>query len=77
VTLICLLYWVMFMRQYFASVFKQTWVVCAYIISLWAISYIHELDLVNFPYENLLVAMVSIIFLTLCISRQAATKVVE
>ncbi|AEE87313.1 Amino acid transporter [Francisella cf. novicida Fx1] len=77
VALICLLYWFIFMRQCFASVFKQTWFVCAYIISLWAISYIHELDLVNFPYDNLLVAIVSIIFLKIFIISQADTKDIE
>ncbi|NDT65706.1 APC family permease, partial [Francisella tularensis subsp. holarctica] len=45
--------------------------------SLWAISYIHELDLVNFPYDNLLVAIVSIIFLKIFIISQAATKDIE
>ncbi|MBK2242331.1 hypothetical protein IBE76_10250, partial [Francisella tularensis] len=34
-------------------------------------------DLVNFPYDNLLVAIVSIIFLKIFIISQAATKDIE
>ena len=65
------------MRQFFIQVFKQTWFVCVYIITLRAISYIHELNLVTFPYDNLLVAIVNIIFLKIFVISQAATKDIE
>lgn len=77
VALACLLYWFVFMRKHFIQVLKQTWFVCAYIICLWAISYIHELNLVTFPYDNLLIAIGSVIFLKIFIITQASTKDIE
>ena len=65
------------MRKHFIQVLKQTWFVCAYIICLCAISYIHELNLVAFPYDNFLVAIGSVIFLKIFIITQASTKDIE
>ena len=47
------------------------------LICLWAISYIHELNLVTFPYDNLLVAIESVIFLKIFIITQVSTKDIE
>lgn len=77
VAIICLLYWFVFMRSEFGLVFKQTWFVCAYMISLWAISYAHEIHLVAFPYDNLIVAIVSAVFLKLFVLTQAPINEIE
>lgn len=65
------------MRNYFIEVFKQTWFVCVYIISSWSISYIHELKLIAFPYDNLVVAIVSVLFLKVFIATKASTETIH
>lgn len=77
VGLICLLYWFVFMRKNFYLMLKQTWFVMAYIICLWAISYIHELKLIAFPYDNLVVALISAVFLKIFVLTQAPTKDIQ
>ena len=77
VTVTCVFYWFVFMRSHFIEVFKQTWFVCAYIICLWGISYIHELKLVAFPYDNLVVTIVSALFLKVFIATQASIETIQ
>lgn len=64
-------YWFVFERKNFVKIFKQVWFVCAYIITLWLISFVHELGCVAFPYDNLIVALIGILFLRIFISHQA------
>ncbi|MED7788788.1 APC family permease [Francisella sp. 19X1-34] len=77
VLLACIFYWFVFMRYQFFELFKQTWFVCGYIICLWGVSFAHELKLIAFPYDNLVVAIIGIIFLKIFTSTQASTNIIQ
>ncbi|WP_150468180.1 APC family permease [Francisella sp. SYW-9] len=77
VLLACIFYWFVFMRYQFSELFKQTWFVCAYIICLWGVSFAHELKLIAFPYDNLVVAIIGIIFLKIFTFTQASTDIIQ
>ena len=71
IVVVCLFYWFVFMRRDFSSLFKDTWFVCLYVIVLWVISYLREQNVLDFPYDNLLVAIVGAVFLNIFVKTQA------
>jgi len=77
ITLVCVFYWLIFMRRDFLGVFKQTWFVCLFVIILWGISYLREIDVLAFPYDNLLVAIVGVVFLNVFVKTQASKVSIE
>jgi amino acid transporter len=74
---ICLFYWFVFMRRDFFVVFKQTWFICLFVIILWGISYLREIDMLGFPYDNLLVTIVGVVFLNVFVRTQASKISIE
>ncbi|MGQ4002615.1 APC family permease [Francisellaceae bacterium CB300] len=74
---VCLFYWFVFERNNFIKIFKQVWFVCGYIIVLWLVSVVHEIGCVAFPYDNLIVMIIGILFLRIFISHQASVDVID
>ncbi|KEI35699.1 amino acid transporter [Francisella sp. W12-1067] len=77
IVLVCVFYWLVFIPNDFLRLLKQTWFVCLYIVILWLISYFRELNIIDFPYDNLLIAIGGVIFLKIFVMTQASSDSIK
>jgi hypothetical protein len=76
ILLCCAAYWLIFARQQPLFAFKKSWFMTAYVATLYAISYGHSQHQISFPSDNLLVLLVSIIFVKIFLWGQESREVI-
>ena len=76
IILCCIIYWLLFARNNIFLSFAKSWYMIAYIAVLYGISYGHSHHLINFPVDNGLVLVASIIFTKIFITAQESKNVI-